>query len=123
MTSEKLIRKGIVYGANYGSRLIANLTKFKDLSPKVGHPFAALGLGAWDMLYESSGSFKNNKYIKGANIAIKAGSTAYFGALAVNDLVQFAKGNFDNWYNFPFNASMAYTSVKDLSDSLIKSGK
>lgn len=117
MTKEKLVRKSLVYGANYGSRLIANLTKFKDLNPKVGHPFAAMSFAVWDLAFDNAGKLQKNKYYDIANKVVKAGGTLYFGALAVNDLVQFAKGNFDNWYNFPFNLSMAGSLGKDLSDT------
>jgi hypothetical protein len=129
MVNEKSLRKLLVYGGNYGARLLGNLgdvtfkytpllnpDKTDKIGYKLGHPFSAMGFAAWDFAFENIPYLKNAEWSKTANILAKAGGTLYFGFLTGKNLIDFALGNYTEAGQLPFNASMAASLGKDLKD-------
>jgi hypothetical protein len=135
---EKWIRRGLVYGANYGARLLGNLgkdltftyihtykgdnnpdTNLKDnFEYGLGHPFTAMGFAAWDAAFDTVPYLKSADWAKTANVLTKAGGAVYFGFLTVKNLVDFALGHYNDAAQFPFNLSMTATLGKDLTELL-----
>ncbi len=105
----KIIRKSCVYGVNYGARLIGN--SFNE-SLKLGHPYSALGFGLSDLIMGVSEKWERGNL----NKFIKFGGFTYFSFLTINNLVDFARGDYSFAKDFPFNLSMALSLGKDLKE-------
>jgi len=113
-TQKSKARKALIYGANYLARPLGNLGK-NDLN--LGHPFAAMGFGVIDIIAEAVGDkAKDNCYYRLG----KLGGAAYFSALTIWDLVNFARGDYSNLKNFAFDLSMTSSLASDINQSYKK---
>jgi hypothetical protein len=115
-----LFEKLGVYGGNYLVHFLGNTIKTEKgaINPDLGNPYAALGLGAWDILGKTTG-FKG----KLADRIVKLGGFAYFFGKSVYDLGSAVSGNYDNLVEFPFDASMAFTLGRDVGNNYNNSEK
>lgn len=113
MGNNNLTRKAIVYGANYGSRIIENLLIGSEAvaqgKSNIGHPYGALAYTALDLL-GSVDAVKNSPYYKLAKIG---GIIAYSGMIG-SKLINFVQGDYSGVENLPFDISMAASLGYDL---------
>jgi hypothetical protein len=116
-------RKAFVYGANYLGRIIGNLAQYGtarvpeiieggEKGLNLGHPYAALGFAALDLIGGASDKLRESGYFK----STKLGGALVFSALAGKNLVDFIHGNYDGWKELPFNLSMAASLGYDLKE-------
>lgn len=121
----KTIKKLLVYGGNYGARLLGNASGLvMNYNDKVhfglGHPFTALSFGAFDLAFDNVPYLKENNNAKILNKVVKLGGLAYFSFLTGKNLVDFALGNYEGWQQLPFNASMATSLGMDVKELFSK---
>lgn len=113
MVKNELVEKLAIYGGNYLARPIGNF--FKD-GLNLGNPYGAILYSAVDLI-----SMGKNPVTDAINNFVKfGGGMIYFGK-SIKNLVDFAQGDIDGLIDFPFNASMLYTSMKDVDFNFKKS--
>ncbi len=116
--NNKVLRKSLVYGASYLSRIVGNLCQYglekvpDEGGLNLGYPGAALGFAALDIIAENLDPVKQSGYYKLAKI----GGAATFSALALSNFIGAIKGDYEGIKNLPFNLSMAASLGYDLKE-------
>jgi hypothetical protein len=112
MAKSELVEKLGIYGGNYLAWPIGN---YIQEGLNLGNPYGAILYAAVDLI--SSGK---DKFTNGINNLVKVGGGVFYFGRTIKNLVEFAQGDIEGLVDFPFNATMLYTSVKDADFNLVK---
>ncbi|MEK6828703.1 MAG: hypothetical protein AABY15_01130 [Nanoarchaeota archaeon] len=104
--------KAMIYGGNFIFPSLVNILKNHtkiSITPNLANPYGALFYGALDMAGGRFEVVKNSWFTRLSKVA----GLTFYGIATASDLVSIAGGEYKNFVQLPFDASMAYQLSRD----------